>query len=116
MLAANKFSALSCSCPGLCSDVAYLLPLCAAVACFFFFSQSPLKLEQCLHTGTSDNPANNSFTSLVRSCAASIRLLHPPFSLFPPQFPIAVLHLLAVEKAVTLPEAVRLPQCRLFHG
>lgn len=37
MLAANKFSALSCSCPGLCSDVAYLLPLCAAVACFFFF-------------------------------------------------------------------------------
>lgn len=50
---------------------------------FFFFSHRPLKLEQCLHTGTSDNPANNGFTSLVRSCTASICLLKPfsPFFL-----------------------------------
>lgn len=84
--------------------------------CLFFFSHRPLKLEQCLHAGTSDNPANNGFTSLVRSCAASIPLLNrpfSPFSSFPSIFCSSSLPV-AVEKAVVLPEAVRLPQCGLF--
>lgn len=51
--------------------------------CLFFFSHRPLKLEQCLHTGTSDNPANNGFTSLVRSCAASRAYWIALFPLFP---------------------------------
>lgn len=83
--------------------------------CLFFFSHRPLKLEQCLHTGTCDNPANNGFTSLVRSCTASICLLNRPFPSFSSvsyssstPFP--------VEKAVMLPEAVRLPQCGFFTG
>lgn len=57
-------------CPGLCSEVAYLHPLCSAGACFL--SHRPLKPEQCLPTGTFDNPAHNGFTSLVRSRTASV--------------------------------------------
>lgn len=57
-------------CPGLCSEVAYLHPLCSAGACFL--SHRPLKPEQCLHTGTSDNPAHNGLTSPIRSRTASV--------------------------------------------
>lgn len=96
MLVANKFSRCLAAAQGFVQTFAYLHPLCAAAACFFF-SHRPLKLEQCLHTGTSDNPANNGFTSLVRSCTASICLLNLPFPPFP-QSPIVVPHLFQWKK------------------
>lgn len=103
MLAANKFS----RCLAVAQGFVQRLLICihCVVQLLVFFSHRPLKPEQCLHTGTSDNPAYNGFTSLVRSCTASICLLYLTFFFFFPSISCSGSASVAVVRAVMLSEA-----------
>lgn len=111
MLAANKFS----RCLAVTQGFVQRLLICIhCVVLLLVFSHRPLKPEQCVHTGTSDNPAYNGFTSLVRSRTVSMCLLHL-FLFFPSPASHSSSASVTVVRAAVLPEVVRMLWCLLAH-